>query len=156
MDMHVPRALLQVTDKTNLHKSPERPEYFFSPQLCAHYDPITHAIWSCWTPKPRPSFNLELLTDLAAYCRFVAETDGAIDCRGESMPIEYTVLASGAPGVFNLGGDLGLFIQLIENRDPVGLLQYGKACVDVLHHNYIGHGLPVTTISLVQGECLGG
>ena len=26
----------------------------------------------------------------------------------------------------------------------------------MLHHNYIGHGLPITTISLVQGECLGG
>jgi DSF synthase len=156
MDMHVPRALLQVTEKANLYKSTERPEYFFSSQLCAHYDPITHAIWSRWTPNPRPSFNLDLLADLAAYCKFVSDTDGAIECRGESMPVEYTVLASGAPGVFNLGGDLSLFISLIENRDRVGLLQYGKACVDVLHHNYIGHGLPVTTISLVQGECLGG
>jgi DSF synthase len=66
------------------------------------------------------------------------------------------VLASGAPGVFNLGGDLSLFIQLIENRDRVGLLRYGTACVEVLYRNYIGHGLPITTISLVQGECLGG
>jgi DSF synthase len=72
------------------------------------------------------------------------------------MPVEYTVLASGAPGVFNLGGDLDLFIQLIEWRDRAGLLNYGKACVDVLHHNYTGHGLPITTVSLVQGECLGG
>jgi len=28
--------------------------------------------------------------------------------------------------------------------------------VDVLYRNYIGHGLPITTVSLVQGECLGG
>jgi len=75
---------------------------------------------------------------------------------GEPMPIQYTVLASGAPGVFNLGGDLDLFIRLIEGRDRGGLLNYGKACIDVLHHNYIGHGLPITTVSLVQGECLGG
>jgi DSF synthase len=33
---------------------------------------------------------------------------------------------------------------------------YGRACIDVLYRNYIGHELPVTTISLVQGECLGG
>jgi len=156
MDMHVPHALLQVTENANRYKTTELPACFFSSQLCAHYDPVTHAIWSRWTPNPRPSFNLDLLTDLAAYCKFVSDTDGTIECRGETMPIEYTVLASGAPGVFNLGGDLSLFIQLIENRDRVGLLQYGKACVDVLHHNYIGHGLPVTTISLVQGECLGG
>jgi len=36
------------------------------------------------------------------------------------------------------------------------LLEYGRACVEVLYRNYRGHGLPITTISLVQGECLGG
>ena len=156
MDMNVPPALLQVTEKGNLYRSNGNPEYFFSPQLSAHYDQGSHAIWSHWTPLPRPSFNMDLLGDLAAYCKFVSDTDGAVDCRGEMMPVEYTVLASGAPGVFNLGGDLSLFIQLIENRDRVGLLRYGTACVEVLYRNYVGHGLPITTISLVQGECLGG
>jgi DSF synthase len=60
------------------------------------------------------------------------------------------------PGVFNLGGDLSLFTRLIDNQDRDGLLGYGKACVDVLYRNYIGHELPITTISLIQGECLGG
>ena len=156
MDMHVPHALLQVTDPASLYRSGARPEYFFSAQLSAAYDPVNHAIWSRWTPNPRPSFNLELLEDLAKYCRFVSDTGGTIECLGEPMPVQYTVLASGAPGVFNLGGDLDLFIQLIERRDRAGLLTYGKACIDVLHHNYIGHGLPITTVSLVQGECLGG
>src|SRR4030095_985412 len=36
------------------------------------------------------------------------------------------------------------------------LLTYGRACIDVLYRNYVGHDLPVTTVSLVQGECLGG
>jgi DSF synthase len=75
---------------------------------------------------------------------------------GEAMPVEYTVLSSASPGVFNLGGDLDLFIRLIETRDRERLLAYGTACIDVLYRNYIGHGLPVTTVSLVQGECLGG
>jgi DSF synthase len=66
------------------------------------------------------------------------------------------VLASAVPGVFNLGGDLDLFKQLIERRDRQGLLRYGRACIDVLYRNYIAHELPVTTISLVQGACLGG
>jgi DSF synthase len=156
MDMHVPHALLQVTDQAHLYRSGGQPEYFFSPQLSAGYDPISHAVWSRWTPSPRPSFNLELLKDLAKYCRFVSGTEGTVECLGEPMPVEYTVLASGAPGVFNLGGDLDLFIQLSERRDRAGLLNYGKACIDVLHHNYIGHGLSLTTVSLVQGECLGG
>ena len=156
MDMHVPHALLQVTDQANLYRPSARPEYFFSAQLSAEYDPISHAIWSRWTPSPRPSFNLELLKDLGKYCQFVSDTEGTVEYSGRAMPVEYTVLASSAPGVFNLGGDLDLFIQLIEWRDRAGLLNYGKACVDVLHHNYTGHGLPITTVSLVQGECLGG
>jgi len=156
MDILIPQALLQVTEKANLYKTTERPEYFFSDQLTAHYDPSSHAIWSRWTPSPRPSFNLDLLKDLASYCRFVSNTGATIDCLGEAMRVEYTVLASGAPGVFNLGGDLDLFIELIEQRDRAGLLQYGKSCIDVLYHNYRGHDLPVTTISLIQGECLGG
>jgi len=72
------------------------------------------------------------------------------------MPLEYAVLASKVPGVFNLGGDLCLFARLIDAQDRQGLLEYGRACVKVLYRNYQGHGLPITTISLVQGECLGG
>jgi len=156
MDMHVPHALLQVTDQANLYRSAGQPQYFFSPQLSATYDPATRAIWSRWTPTPRPSFNPQLLKDLANYCRFVSDTDGTIQHLGEQMAVQYTVLASGAPGVFNLGGDLDLFIQLIDREDRAALLAYGKACIEVLHHNYVGHGLPLTTLSLVQGECLGG
>jgi DSF synthase len=58
--------------------------------------------------------------------------------------------------VFNLGGDLNLFTQLIESQDDQGLLNYGNACIGVLYRNYVSHGLPITTISLIQGECLGG
>jgi DSF synthase len=156
MDMQLPHALLEVAETRHLYRSTERPEYFFSDQLSAQYDQETRAIWSRWTPRPRPCFNPEILKDLSAYCRFVTETGAAIECSGDSMPVEYTVLASNVPGVFNLGGDLHLFIQLIQTRDTAGLMQYGKACVDVLYRNYVGHGLPVSTISLVQGECLGG
>ena len=156
MDMHLPPALLEVTGNTQLSGNIEQSELFFSDQLSAAYDPSANAIWSRWTPTPRPSFNPELLDDLAEYCSFVTATRGAVRWRGESLPIEYSVLASGVPGVFNLGGDLDLFVRLIERQDAHALLRYGKACVDVLHRNYVGFGLPVTTISLVQGECLGG
>ncbi|HTT39650.1 MAG TPA: crotonase/enoyl-CoA hydratase family protein [Burkholderiales bacterium] len=156
MDMHLPPALLEVTGNTQLCRNIEQSELFFSDQLSAAYDPSANAIWSRWTPTPRPSFNPDLLDDLAEYCSFVTATRGVVRWRGESLPIEYSVLASGVPGVFNLGGDLDLFVQLIERQDAGALLQYGKACVDVLYRNYVGFGLPVTTISLVQGECLGG
>jgi DSF synthase len=158
MDMQVPQALLHVTENPALlrTRTTERPEFFFSEQLSAHFDPDSHALFLRWTPSPRPSFNPELLSDLDRYCDFVSSTDGSMECLGERMPLQYTVLTSGVPGVFNLGGDLDLFISLIERRDRAGLLAYGTACIDVLYRNYAGFGLPLTTISLVQGECLGG
>ena len=48
------------------------------------------------------------------------------------------VLTSGTPGVFNLGGDLNLFKQLISARDRAGISRYGRACIDLLHRNYTG------------------
>ena len=164
MDMNIPQAILNAPT-TELPLSP-RPralphehgpsEYFFSEQLSAFFDQELHAMWLRWKPTPRPNFNPELLRDLDRYCRFLTQTQGRIDCNGEVEPVEYAILASRSKGIFNLGGDLSLFMQLIERQDGEGLLRYGKACIDVLYQNYIGHGLPITTISLVQGECLGG
>jgi DSF synthase len=113
-------------------------------------------MWLRWNPSPRPNFNPRLLNDLDRYCRFLTHTAGTVNDHGENASISYAILASGVPGVFNLGGDLSLFMQLIDRQDRQGLLAYGKACIDVLHRNYLGHGLPITTISLIQGECLGG
>jgi DSF synthase len=79
-----------------------------------------------------------------------------MQCDEETLPLEYTVISSGVPKVFNLGGDLELFMRLIAERDRSGLLLYGRACIEVLYQNYRAYDLPLTTISLVQGECLGG
>jgi DSF synthase len=156
MDMNVPQELLVPAPSGG--QSPVAPttEFFFSEQLSAVYDGEQRAMWLRWKPSPRPNFNPDLLRDLDRYCQFMTLSGGAIECQGEHMPLEYAVLASKVPGVFNLGGDLSLFTRLIEAHDREGLLVYGRACVDVLYRNYQGHGLPITTISLVQGECLGG
>jgi DSF synthase len=156
MEMHVPSAVLEAR-----HVPATRPldtgiALGFSPQLSVQYDKATRAIWSRWTPEPRPCFNPALLADIRAYYEYLGASQARIDCLGETGDIEYVVLASGTPGVFNLGGDLDLFKQLIGARDRAGLLRYGRACIDVLYRNYLGHDLPVTTVSLVQGECLGG
>ena len=49
-----------------------------------------------------------------------------------------------------------LFLDLIQSNDFNALLDYGCKCIDALYHNYIAHGLPIITMSLVQGACLGG
>ena len=156
MEMHVPAAILEVRHQPAARTLPLGVEFTFSPQLSARFDRDSRAMWSRWTPDPRPCFNPALLADIRSYYDFLAHSPEGIDCCGDVQPIEYVVLASGIPGVFNLGGDLDLFKQLIDGQDRDGLLRYGRACIDVLYRNYVGHDLPVTTISLVQGECLGG
>jgi len=156
MEMHVPSAVLEVRHVPASQPLATGIALSFSPQLRVNYDKETRAMWSRWSPEPRPCFNPALLADIRTYYEFLASSGGRVDCLGEEQAIEYVVLASATPGVFNLGGDLDLFKQLIDSRDRQGLLRYGRACIDVLYRNYVGHDLPVTTVSLVQGECLGG
>jgi len=156
MDMLVPSAVLEARHLPAIQPLNTGVAFSYSPQLRAHFDKDTRAAWSRWSPAPRPCFNPSLLANIRAYYDFLGASGGRIDCMGEEHPIEYVVLASAIPGVFSLGGDLELFKQLIDVRDRQGLLRYGRACIDVLYRNYIGHELPVTTISLVQGACLGG
>jgi DSF synthase len=156
MNMHVPAAVLEVRQQPVIQPIANGIEFNFSLQLRTHFDKQNNAMWSRWTPDPRPCFNPSLLSDIRAYYDFLAQSNARLNFYGEEHAVEYVVLASGIPGVFNLGGDLDLFKQLIEVRDRQGLLRYGRACIDVLYRNYRGHDLPLTTVSLVQGECLGG
>jgi hypothetical protein len=98
MEMQVPAAVI------NVHHAVVRPvfrnntEFRFSPQLHAHFDRPTRALWSRWTAAPRPCFNPGLLSDIDAYYNFLADSDGQIDCGDTNEAIEYVILASGMPG----------------------------------------------------------
>jgi len=155
MNMIVPPALL-IPEQVAGHVSEDGVDYTFSNQLRASFRKDQGAIWSRWNPSPRPCFNPRLLADIRSYYDFLSATAGKITAGAEEHNVNYVVLASEIPGVFNLGGDLDLFKMLIGKQDRAGLLYYGRACIEVLHRNYISHELPATTISLVQGECLGG
>ncbi len=69
--------------------------------------------------------------------------------------IHHLVLASDSD-VFNLGGDLSLFAQLIRSGNRGRLLEYAKLCIEVafnLHRLYENN---VHSIAVVQGDALGG
>ncbi len=137
-------------------QNPHAAEFVISDQLRACYEPNQRAMWSRWNPAPRPCFNAGLLADIRSYHDFLASTNGHLELNGEQHAIDYVILASAKPGVFNLGGDLDLFKKLIGEQNRAELLRYGRACIDVLYSNYSAFGLPCTTISLVQGDALGG
>jgi DSF synthase len=113
-------------------------------------------MWLRWSPAPRPCFNLELLAACNEYCQFLQDRKGVIEHDGSTHTVESSILCSDIPGMFNLGGDLDLFASLIEERNMLGLMKYGMACVEVVYRNFVCYDLPITTVSLVQGECLGG
>jgi DSF synthase len=125
-------------------------------QLSVRYDARERVVWYTIQPQPRPCFNLELLDELRQFQHRLETVIGQAGMRGEPFPVAYTILASGVPGVFNLGGDLRLFTRMIRDHDRQGLFRYAKACIDVLYPNAVSFDQPLTTVSLVQGDALGG
>jgi DSF synthase len=72
-------------------------------------------------------------------------------------PAHYYVVASRTRGVFNLGGDLALFVLLIKARDRDALAHYARRCIDCIYPRIRNYFSPtMTTLSLVQGDALGG
>jgi DSF synthase len=125
-------------------------------QLSVRFDPEYGALWYTLEPRGRPCFNLDLLAELRQFQLRVETVIREAAARGERLPVRYTVLGSAVPGVFNLGGDLDLFAALIRRQDRRSLFRYAKACIDVLYPNAVNFDQPLTTISLVQGDALGG
>lgn len=125
-------------------------------QVETHFDPECAVLWGYMNPRPRPSFNSQLLADLRGYVDSIVQPGGLIWHDGHEHRIEYAVIASKVPGVFNLGGDLPLFRAAIESKDRNTLVQYGRRCIDNLYPWSRNCDLALTTISLVQGDALGG
>jgi DSF synthase len=107
-------------------------------------------------PMPRPCFNPQILKELADFVGSIEESRGHYRQEGFDHAIQYAVIASKVPGVFNLGGDLSLFKKAILERDRALLVSYGRSCIDNQFPWYCNFNLPLTTISLVQGDALGG
>ncbi|WP_085314784.1 crotonase/enoyl-CoA hydratase family protein [Derxia lacustris] len=126
-------------------------------QYETEFDPEFGVFWGYFANSGNACFTLELLHDIRrADARFQA-SHGQIEIDGQRRRANYYVAASRQPGVFNTGGDLALFTQLIAERDREGLHDYARLCIDNLYarsQRYFCEGL--ITISLVQGDALGG
>jgi DSF synthase len=115
--------------------------------LRTEYDAPRRALWMRMAPNPRPCFTPELLTDILAVQSTIRQAESRVD---------FVVLASDVPGVFNLGGDLSLFHRLASARDSAGLTDYAERCVQCLHNAISGFGAGITSIALIEGDALGG
>lgn len=124
-------------------------------QIETRFDEEFGVMWSIMKPEPRPCYNKTCLQDLLNYHEFVQNSNGVITHKGKASKLNYSVLASGMDGVYNLGGDLSVFKELIIAQDRDHLFEYAKLCIENIWILY-NMDAPVTTISLVQGQAMGG
>jgi DSF synthase len=106
-------------------------------------------------PAPRPCFNKICMSELHESQSSLERMHGEVIANGKLNQANYLVLASDVPGIFNLGGDLSVFADLIRSKARDTLLSYAKLCVNNVWTFY-NMQAPVTTISLVQGQAMGG
>lgn len=108
--------------------------------------------WFCF--RARPSFTRALLRDVGRLQNVLTSAANSYD--SPTLPLKYVVWASRTPGVWNLGGDLKLFAELIRNNDQAGLTEYADKVTQEGFSNWISLNLPIITVALVEGDALGG
>ena len=125
-------------------------------QIDVEFDEETSTLYWWMKPSPRPCFNVEFLKEVEQFESRVEQHRGWFRHEGRECKIEHAVFGSRVPGVFNLGGDLAMFIQSILRKDRKTLTYYGDLCIDNILRRLTGFGAGVSTISLVQGKAFGG
>jgi DSF synthase len=136
----------------NNNKRETRIEYT---QFSTRYDSETSTIW-CWMyPEPRPCINALLIDELVHFQKQLTHTYKT-QHPDTIWPFRHLILASKLPGIYNLGGDLELFKKYIVNKEEDKLRDYAYKCINLLHRNIDNLDLPITIVSLVQGQALGG
>jgi DSF synthase len=120
------------------------------------YEPGSRTVWSRAQLAGGPARITDaFLDDFAAGQRLIVDLHAA-QCRDGEPPLQFLVVASAVPGIYNLGGDIAYFADRIRHRDRASMQRYAQHCIDVLHDGHRAMDLPIVTISLVQGDALGG
>lgn len=119
------------------------------------FDESIGALWCYMSATGDPHFSPALLADLTR--AQTAVRAGVLPERAGPDPLVRTlVLASRTPGIYNLGGDLRLFAECIQQQNRAQLQEYAHRCVDIVFNHSEGYGQGLTTVALVQGQALGG
>lgn len=126
-------------------------------QYQTEFEPASGTIWGYFNPRGTACYSLGLLKDIRLHDEILSANGGKVDVMGELQAANYYVCGSRVPKVFNLGGDLALFVLLIKARDRDALSHYARLCIDNMHARIVNYDVPtMVTISLVQGDALGG
>lgn len=124
-------------------------------EISVRYDVHHRAIWCYYNPAPRPCFSMTMLQEIRQIQQSIINYFNTMESGSEPL-VRYQIYCSQVPGVFNLGGDLALFVQLIKDKNRQQLSDYAKQCIELCYLNAVNLHLPFTTIALVEGAALGG
>ncbi len=124
-------------------------------EIAVRYDEPHKAVWCYFNPTPRPCFSSTMLLDIRNLQQNIINFFHTLK-NNSDYPIRYVLYCSQIPGIYNLGGDLALFVNLIKEKNKKQLLDYAIQCIDTVYLNAVSMNLPVTTIALVEGTALGG
>jgi DSF synthase len=125
-------------------------------QLINQFDATTKTLWSFMNPSGRACFNSELLNDIAEFEEALRINRGHYLDDGQFAAVDFVVFASNVPGIFNLGGDLDTFRAKIQSGDKDTLKKYAYRCIDNIWNRLNHYHTNIATISLIQGQALGG
>lgn len=125
-------------------------------QIETRFDPEHAVAWTYMKPSGAPCFSFGMLEELRAHESTIEANGGRLLHDGALRQINYIVIASRIESIFSLGGNLAWFVPLIKSGDRDTLMRYAKLCVDNIHARICNYNSPMVTVSLVQGEALGG
>jgi len=123
-------------------------------ELVISYKRADPTIWVSMKPKHRQCFTLTMLQEFLSLLDQLDKygspyRDGAGD-------VKYLVIKSEHPELFNTGGDLLYFSQLIQTQNRQLLMEYATTCIKLIQWGLSGGDRSITTIACVAGNALGG
>lgn len=119
-------------------------------------DDVHRALWVIFSYDSAPCFSRAVLNDVHQAQIYIEEqVRSQYESNVPDRPL-FQVVASDSPGTFSLGGDLQYFLQCIGDNDRAALLDYARTCIAIQLNTATHYNVPVATIAIVEGECLGG
>jgi DSF synthase len=107
-------------------------------------------------PEGRACFSPQMVREIHSFESLVETHQGNVFDGASQARVDYIVFGSRTHGVYNLGGDLEMFIGSILRRDRTTIAHYARLCIECAFRRHTGFGAGITTIGLVQGKALGG
>lgn len=116
-------------------------------QLKAFYEEERRVMWMMLRSEPRPCFNQQLVSDIIRLARAARES---------GLRFDFWVTGSLVPEIFNVGGDLNFFVEVIRKGERDRLMAYARSCIDGVWEIYNGFGTDAISIAMIEGSALGG